>query len=171
VRWRGLCYRAHDPKWAWAPASGAGAAAKGGRFNPVGVPALYLALTPEGMILEMGHGFAHRFEPLTVVTYEVDVEGIADLRTEADRAAEGITLNDLSCAWALDRVENRVPASWTVHRRLTAKGYGGILVPSFARGARTDMANLVLWDWGQVPPRAVIAFDPNGKLPKDQSSW
>jgi RES domain-containing protein len=134
------------------------------------VPALYLALTQEGMFLEMGHGFAHRFEPLTVVTYEVDAEGIADLTTEADRAAEGISLDELSCPWALDHAENRTPASWTVHRRLTAKGYGGILVPSFARGARPDMTNLVLWDWGTAPPRSVIVFDPNRRLPKDQSS-
>ncbi|WP_368373267.1 RES domain-containing protein [Roseovarius sp. THAF27] len=31
---RRLVYRAHDPKWAFDPASGAGAAIYGGRYNP-----------------------------------------------------------------------------------------------------------------------------------------
>ena len=35
-------YRAHDPRWSWTPASGAGAARHGGRFNRRGAPALYI---------------------------------------------------------------------------------------------------------------------------------
>src|SRR3546814_4427365 len=35
---------AHTPQWASDPLSGAGAAAKGGRFNREGVEALYLSL-------------------------------------------------------------------------------------------------------------------------------
>ncbi|WP_265645381.1 RES domain-containing protein [Verminephrobacter aporrectodeae] len=37
-------FRAHAPQWASRPTSGAGAAAKGGRFNREGVEALYLSL-------------------------------------------------------------------------------------------------------------------------------
>ena len=37
-------YRAHTPRWADRPMSGAGAALKGGRFNREGVEALYLSL-------------------------------------------------------------------------------------------------------------------------------
>nr|WP_268238075.1 RES domain-containing protein [Caballeronia grimmiae] len=37
-------YRAHTPRWAARPMSGAGAALKGGRFNREGVEALYLSL-------------------------------------------------------------------------------------------------------------------------------
>jgi RES domain-containing protein len=39
-----VLYRALTPRWASRPASGAGAAAKGGRFNREGVEALYLSL-------------------------------------------------------------------------------------------------------------------------------
>ncbi|MGC3028009.1 RES domain-containing protein [Burkholderia sp. DN3021] len=39
-----IAYRMHRPKWAVAPASGAGAAKAGGRANRIGTPALYLAL-------------------------------------------------------------------------------------------------------------------------------
>ena len=79
MRFRGTCYRAHDPQWAFSPLSGEGARTHGGRFNPKGVPALYLALTLDGMFLEMAHGFAHRFDPLTVCSYDVDVQDVVDL--------------------------------------------------------------------------------------------
>lgn len=171
MRWRGLGYRAHDPKWAWAPVSGDGAAAKGGRFNPVGVPALYLALTVEGMFLEMAHGFGHRFDPLTICCYEVDVDDLIDLRTEEGRRAAGITLTQMACPWAYDRANGRVPESWTIARLLISQGAAGLLTPSFATGARPDMANLVLWDWGSELPHKVMVHDPSERLPKDQSSW
>ena len=171
MKWRGTAHRAHVPRWAWAPTSGAGAAAKGGRFNPVGVPALYLGLTVEGMLLEMGHGFGHRFDPLTICAYDVDVDDIIDLRTDADRSAQGIGLASMACPWAYDRANGRTPASWTLSASLIRAGAAGILAPSFARGARPSMANLVLWKWGPAPPHRVEVHDPNGRLPRDQASW
>lgn len=171
MKWRGVCYRAHDPRWAFSPISGEGAAARGGRFNPTGVPALYLALTLDGMFAEMGHGFPHRFEPLTVCGYDVDVADIVDLRGEDGRSAAGVTHADLACPWALDRAEGRTPASWRVATDLMAAGAAGILVPSFANAAKADAANLVLWHWGDAPPHKVSVFDPSGRLPIDQSSW
>ena len=45
VRLQSTFYRGHDPRWAFLPPSGEGAATAGGRFNPKGVPALYLAAT------------------------------------------------------------------------------------------------------------------------------
>jgi RES domain-containing protein len=171
LRFQGTCYRAHDPKWAFAPISGAGAALKGGRFNPVGIPALYLALTLTGMFKEMGHGFAHRFDPLTVCACVVDAEDIVDLRSDSDRAAAGVTLADLACAWAHDLALRRKPASWVIAERLIAGGAAGVLVPSFATGALPGMDNLVLWRWGADLPHQVTVHDPSGRLPKDQSSW
>jgi len=56
-------------------------------------------------------------------------------------------------------------------RSLIAKGAAGILSPSFATGARPDMANLILWRWGSELPHKVEVHDPSGRLPKDQSSW
>lgn len=171
MRWAGTCFRAHDPKWAWAPTSGEGAASKGGRFNPIGTPALYLALTVEGMFLEMGHGLAYRFEPLTVCTYDVDVTDVVDLRTARDHAAERTSGNELACAWAYDLSNGKRPASWRLAERLISGGAAGILVPSFATGARQTMANLVLWKWGPELPHKVVVHDPSNQLPKDQSSW
>ena len=171
MRFQGTCYRAHDPKWAFSPLSGDGAKTHGGRFNPRGVPALYLALTIEGMFVEMGHGFARRFDPLTVCTYDVDVEDIVDLRDDAGRKANGVDWTDLNCSWADDIANGRRPASWRLAERLIGKGRTGVLVPSFARRARPDMTNLVLWKWGPALPHHVEVHDPSGRLPKDQTSW
>jgi len=144
---------------------------KGGRFNPVGIPALYLGLTLEGLFLEMGHGFAHRFDPLTICSYEVDVDDIVDLRTANSRKGADVDLADMACAWALDRANGREPASWRIAKRLIAHGAAGILVPSFAVGARSNMQNLVVWQWGPELPHRVAVHDPNHRLPKDQASW
>jgi RES domain-containing protein len=135
------------------------------------VPALYLALTIEGMFLEMGHGFAHRFDPLTVCSYAVDVDDLINLRTAADCATARINLADLSCAWAYDLASGRKPASWGVAEKLMKAGASGILVPSFAIGAKADVANLVLWKWSSDLPHKVEVYDPNSRLPKHQSSW
>ena len=171
MRFRGTCYRAHDPRWAFKPQSGEGAKVHGGRFNAKGVPALYLAQTIDGMFAEMGHGFPRRFDPLTVCSYDVDVDDLADLRDDAGRKANHVRLAELDCPWMLDVSEGRIPASWTLAERLRASGHAGILVPSFARGARPGMANLVLWEWGPDLPHKVDVFDPSHRLPRDQTSW
>ncbi len=165
------CYRAHDPKWAFSPLSGDGAALHGGRFNPVGTPALYLALTIDGMFCEMSHGFARRFEPLTVCTYSVDIDHIVDLRTDSNRAVASTSLPELGCPWKADHLAGRTPASWLLASRLKLSSAKGVLVPSFATGARSDHVNLVLWRWGPNLPHKVTVHDPSGRLPKNQLSW
>jgi RES domain-containing protein len=170
VRLQAVFYRGHDPRWAFTPLSGDGAKATGGRFNPKGVPALYLAATVETAILEMTHGFARRMEPLTIVSYDVDVDDIVDLRTPAARHAAKVRLADMACAW-LDPDNRRQPASWRIANRLR-KTAAGILVPSFANGARADTHhNVVLWKWGPDLPHRVTVHDPNDRLPKNQRSW
>jgi RES domain-containing protein len=123
------------------------------------------------MLQEMGHGFAHRFGPLTSCAYDVDVDGIVDLRTEADRAGACVALDALACSWFYDVTCGRKPPSWTVSERLIADGASGILVPSFARGARPDFANLVLWRWGTEASYRVLVYDPMQRLPRNPASW
>lgn len=163
MRFRATCYRAHDPKWAFSPLSGEGAKIYGGRFNPKGLPALYLALAVDSLFAEMGHDLAQRFEPLTVCSYDVDVEGIVDLRVDPPA--------DRDCAWRYEIANGREPASWRLSRQLIAAGNAGLIAPSFAPSARSDMANLVLWKWGPGLPYRVVVHDPGGRLPKDQTSW
>jgi RES domain-containing protein len=171
LRFVGVCYRAHDPRWSFLPLSGDGAAVHGGRFNPKGVPALYLALTLIGAITEANQGFPFKIRPYTVCSYQVDCEGIADLRDAAGCQAEGVPMEDLGCAWFADIAAGREPGSWAVARRLMAAGRAGTLVASFAPGATSADHNLVLWRWGDDPARRISVHDPDGHLPRDQRSW
>jgi RES domain-containing protein len=171
LRFRATCYRAHDPRWSFQPLSGAGAAIRGARFNPKGAPALYLALTIMTAVKEINQGFAHKIEPCVLCSYEVDCEDVIDLRTEADRKAAGASLEDMACAWFSDISQGREPSSWRIARQYMQSGAAGVLVPSFAPGARADDHNLVLWKWGPALPHKVSVYDPSGRLPKDQLSW
>ena len=170
MRLQAICYRGHDPKWSFSPLSGDGAATAGGRFNPKGVPALYLALSIDTVILETTQGFPYRLEPLMIVTYEVDVADIVDLRTPESRQVADVKLEDMGCGWRFDLASGEEPASWRIANRFRPT-VAGILVPSFANGARADMHNLVLWKWGPNLPHQVNVYDPHQRLPKDQRSW
>lgn len=170
MRYLGAAYRGHTPKWAFAPNSGEGAAVHGGRFNPKGVPALYLSTSPEGAFREATRGLAYKFDPLTLVTYEVDCGDIADLTSEVGCKQAGIDPAEMACPWFLDLSRGKRPASWSIYDRLH-RSAAGLLVPSFAFGALPSMINLVLWDWAATPPHMVRIHDPEKRLPKNQDSW
>lgn len=171
MRFCATCYRAHDPRWSFKPLSGEGAAIHGGRFNPKGVPALYLSLTLEGAVKEANQGFAFKIDPCVVCCYDVDCEDVVDLRTERQRRDNRITWDDIACPWFSLIAEGEAPPSWALARRLIAQGHAGILVPSFAPRAGETDANLVLWHWGARLPHQVNVYDPSGRLPRNQLSW
>jgi RES domain-containing protein len=162
--WSGLAYRAHDPRWSFDPCSGEGARLKGGRFNRVGTPALYLALRAEGALREAQAGFPFRFQPMTLCAYEVVAERIVDARRSAALAEAGVTFADLACAWRLDLAEGRVPGSWAAVDRLISFGAQGMLYPSFAAAATADDINLVLWRWGIEGTANVQVIDEERRL-------
>lgn len=168
----GWVYRAHDPRWAFSPESGAGAARDGARFNSPGMPALYTGCTMEGAWAEAQQGFPGRAQPLTLCCYEVACEGVLDLTSESGRKAAGTTMDVLECPWAYIRdIEKREPPTWALVRRLRAAGVAAIMVPSFARFAPRGATNLVFYDWNHDPPHRVQVIDDHSRLPKNQDSW
>lgn len=171
MRFAGRCYRAHDPAWSFGPLSGAGAAFTGGRFNRKGEPTLYLSLDVMTSFGECTQGFTNRLQPLTMCEYDVDCDGIVDLRNDTARTAEGISRNDIGCAWLTFQLVGKQAPSWLVVDRLKTGGHSGILVPSFVNGATDANLNLVLWHWGPDLPRKVDVYDPSGRLPQNQLSW
>lgn len=171
MRFRGVCYRAHDPRWSFRPISGDGAAVRGARFNPKGVPALYLALSIVTAVKEATQGLARRIDPCVLCSYDVDCDDVLDLRSEQARDEAGVDIKIMACAWMDWLGKGRRPPSWSLYERLSAKGAAGILVPSFAPGAKEADQNLVLWTWGPELPHLVRAFDPSGRLPRNQLSW
>lgn len=171
MRFAGAAYRAHDPRWSFAPLSGAGAALYGGRYNAKGNTALYLALDVVTAVKEISHGFAHKLHPCLLCEYVVDCSPLADLRTETGRAEHQVELEEMNCSWFGDAVAGRRPASWALVEQLRGQGFAGLLTPSFAPGASAADHNLVLWQWGPELPTRVRVHDPHAKLPKDQASW
>ncbi|MES1939218.1 RES domain-containing protein [Salinisphaera sp. T5B8] len=97
----GTVYRAHNPRWSFAPDSGAGAAKHGGRFNRPGVPALYTSSRYELAIAEAHQGLAYKLQPLTIVSYAIVHESVLDLSTPAACDVANVAFEDLGCAWEL----------------------------------------------------------------------
>ncbi len=144
MKFTGLVYRAHNPRWSFDPASGDGAARYGGRFNAVGMP---------------------------IRAYDVDCDGIVDLGDAASCQAHGVNPADFDCAWE-DIVSRGVePPSWRLARALVAEGHAGVIVPSFAPGAGPSDRNIVFWKWSDTPPHCVRAIDDEKRLPRDRRSW
>ena len=171
MRLTGFVYRAHNPRWAFAPDSGAGAAAAGGRFNPVGMQALYTSLRFEAAWLEAQQAFSFKAQPLTLCAYEVDCEDVLDLTDPATRAAHGIAPADLACAWKDMTTRGISPPSWSLTERLVAAGTAGVIVRSFAGGAVGADINVVFWVWAGVPSHQVRVVDDEHRLPMDGRSW
>ncbi len=166
MRYQGVAYRAHNPKWSWSPTSGEGARLHGGRFNPKGMPALYLSLTAGTAVLEASQGFGKRFPPLTLVTYDLDCCDLLDLTKPAGLKKAKTVPTVLGCDWLLCTALGKEVPSWALARRLIAGGIAGIIVPSFAKGALGGDKNLVLWTWSESLPHHVCVFDPDERLPR-----
>lgn len=151
--------------------SGDGAARYGGRFNPVGTPALYTSRRMETAWLEAQQGFAFKAQPLTVCAYDVDCADMTDLTDDAVRRELGIAMADLACPWEDLALRGIEPPSWRVARRLIADGKAAIVVPSFAPGAGPTDRNVVFWRWSNALPHKVVVIDAEARLPKNGRSW
>ena len=169
--WQGLAYRAHDPRWSFAPVSGEGARLKGGRFNRSGTPALYLALRAEGAMREAEAGFPYRFQPMTLCAYDVVAQRVVDATDAAVLAQLDMVPADLACPWRLEVAERRTPRSWQLADALQNLDAQGMLYPSFAPAATASDVNLVLWQWQGGDGAAVRVIDDDRRLPSSRASW
>lgn len=171
TRFDGLVYRAHHPAWAYDPESGDGARLHGGRFNRIGSPCFYAALSLETAWLEAQQGFAFKAQPLTICSYRAELADILDLTDPVSRDVAQVTLAQLGCAWERLAGARQAVPTWDLADRLIAGGCAGVIVPSFASRAAPEDRNLVLWTWTREPPHRLRVIDDEGRLPRDQSSW
>ena len=171
MQYKGFAYRAHNPYWSVSPVSGEGAQLHGGRFNPKGIPALYLSLTTPTALAEYNQGFPHRPQPVTLCAYEIECQDMLDLCSENQRETAGVTLSEMACAWELMIRQKQIPPTWAMATRLINAGIAGIIVPSYARNSPNKGQNIILWDWSDTLPHKVRVIDDNQVLPKDQTSW
>lgn len=164
MRFRGFVYRAHNPRWTWDPTSGEGARRHGGRFNRIGVPALYTSLTPVTAMREASL-IGRPLQPITLCAYEVDAEPVFDALNPSQREAQGVKTNDTFCLnWEQEMLAGNIPASQLLADRLIAAGYTGMRVQSFAPGAGADDLNMVFWRWGNHRPSKVVLIDDEQRL-------
>jgi len=144
--YKGLLYRALNPVYASTPLSGDGAARFGGRFNPKGVPALYMTFNIRTAILEINQ--VGSLQPTTLVAYEAKIQNIFDATDVRALGALNMTVHDLSSStWRDEMGKSGVSKTQAFAKTLIEQGYSAIKVPSFARGAQAKDINIVLWSW------------------------
>lgn len=164
MRFRGLVYRAHNPRWTWEPTSGEGARRYGGRFNRVGIPALYTSLSPLTAMREASP-IGRPLQPITLCACEVDAEPVFNALDPSQREAREVVEAELHCPnWEQEMLAGIIPASQSLADRLIAAGYMGMRVQSFAPGAGTGDLNLVFWRWDNHPPSQVVLVDDEERL-------
>lgn len=159
------CYL--TPKWAFLPASGAGAAVDGGRFNRPGVEALYLSRSAQTALEEYKQG-ASITPPATLAAYKLTLAEVADLSQGFDPGAWDNAWREWDCAWhQIARIDREVPPSWTLADLVIIAGLRGILFPSLRHAGGT---NLVIFPANLVDGDNVTVHDPDHRQPQDQSS-
>jgi RES domain-containing protein len=146
MRYKGLLYRALNPVYARTPLSGAGAQKYGGRFNRVGIEALYTSLAPDTALREANQ--VGTLQPTTLVALRADVSPVADARDLEFLGRHRFTEEMIADpAWRVRMLRGEPVPTQELADTLVAEGFAGIFVPSFARGASADATNLVLWKW------------------------
>jgi RES domain-containing protein len=161
-------YRAHTPRWSSQPMSGAGAAAKGGRFNRDGIEALYLSLEDVTALREYQQTSPF-LPPCTICSYTVALRHLVDLR----QLHHGPPWDDLWHDWREDwrylALELHIePPTWVLSDLVRNQGYAGILFPSLAHEGG---ANVVVFIDRLGNGNAIEVNDPDCRLPRDQASW
>ncbi len=163
MKFNGKLYRALNPIYAHEPMSGHGAALFGGRFNPRGMPALYVTLSIVTAVRESNQ--AGSLQPTTLVSYHGDFEKIFDARDPAALASYGMDAAGLADpAWRDQMKASGKSRTQLFAEALAADGYQGMLVPSFATGSDGQDLNIVLWSWSDQPPGQLTLIDDEGSL-------
>ncbi|MGF7154742.1 RES domain-containing protein [Novosphingobium gossypii] len=163
MRYEGKLYRALNPVFAHEPLSGRGAELYGGRFNPKGMAALYLATSLHTAIREANQ--VGDLQPTTIVAYDAFIESVLDSRDPRALRNFDMTLSDLADPGWRDQMQKSGKSRTQIFAEtLVACGFNGLLVRSYARGANDDDLNLVLWNWSDGPPSQITLIDDYGRL-------
>ncbi|MGR5346848.1 RES family NAD+ phosphorylase [Vibrio mediterranei] len=151
ITFTGVCFRMHNPVWAWSPLSMEGERRVGGRFNPKGCDALYLSLKPETSIAEVAGGASSKLlDPMLLCSYQADLDGILDLR---------LCYQQFQTPWRIELLNKKIPPGWQLYRLIEKrKGIKGMLVPSYQI---TGEYNLILFHWHKSQLKL---HDPDGRL-------
>lgn len=163
-----ILFRAHTPQWASRPISGAGAAAKGGRFNREGVEALYLSLDELTALREYQQTSSF-LPPCTMCSYTATLRTLVDLRQLGRVEPWDELWHDWREDWRHLKFDLHIePPTWVLADLVRARGCTGILFPSQVNERGT---NVVVYVDRLIDGNSVAVNDPDGRLPRDQASW
>lgn len=158
-------WRAFVPRWAYLPLSGEGAARFGGRWNPVGAPAIYAALELSTAWAEYNQGFVQH--PALIVQLELTGARLADLTRPSTLEQLGVPAAIHRCQWRAMLDEGKVPDTHLLRERLPADT-DGVVYPSFMSRGGTCVA---LWRWNAKQGPRLRVVDPEHRLPVTRASW
>ncbi|HBF28197.1 RES family NAD+ phosphorylase [Rhizobium sp.] len=160
MRYEGNLYRALNPVYAREPLSGRGAELYGGRFNPKGRSALYTSLSIMTALKEANQ--VGNLQPTTLVSYTAQIDRVFDSTDEALLRTRQMDEGAMADGTWRDQMKATGEArTQTFARGLIQEGFNGLLVRSFAPGAREDDFNLVLWNWASTTCRLTLIDDEN----------
>ena len=152
-------YRAIQPNWSFDVLSGEGAKIHGGRFNPSGTSALYLALSPLGALAEFNQaGFSHRPQPTTLCAFEISCSDILDLSTTEGRREAQISLKEMACDFRYLKAKKQIPPTWKMVDFLINNNKAGIVVPSFGNFSKSPCKHFSIYVIPEVFNRESIAM-------------
>lgn len=161
-----VLWRAYVPRWAHQPLSGEGAARFGGRWNPVGAPAIYAARELSTAWAEYNQGFVQH--PALIARLELSGARLADLTDPAVLARLEIPEAIHRCEWRDLMDRGVVPETHTLRERLLGEGHDSIVYPSFMSPGGSCVA---LWRWNAPGAPSLEIVDPEGRLPRTPASW
>jgi RES domain-containing protein len=141
VSFEGVVYRSSTPKYATEAdlLTGEGSRRFGGRWNPVGIAAVYACLTPETAMAEAlayNRYYGLPIEdamPRTFVAVRARLKMVLDLRNGAVRRRLQLSeTRILTLDWRRELREGREPVTQRLGRAAHAGRWEGLIVPSAA---------------------------------------
>ncbi|WP_109578800.1 RES domain-containing protein [Aminobacter sp. AP02] len=159
-------WRAFVPRWAHMPVSGEGPARFGGRWNPVGAPALYAACELSTAWAEYNQGFVQH--PALIAQLELSYANLADLLDVTVQERLSVDPAIHRCEWRAVLDLGRTPEAHLLRQRLISAGFDGVVYPSYMSPGGHCVA---LWRWNGEGQPTLRVIDPDERLPKTPASW